>query len=286
MTDLASETIVWNAPGSAVRMAGRPLPVARLRRARGGAALAERLADRVHRRPRRRAGRLLRVPRRPVLRVDRARRRRRAARVPERVPSPWQLDLPGERRGPHPDSLPVAQVDVGPERAVARGAVAQVVRRARQRRLPAVPGERRRVGAHRVREPRPRGAAAARVPRGHPRRHRVGRPRRVPLRGGHAHHGRLQLEGHRRRLRRDVSRAGPPSRDARFDGRHQHEATPLGAPRRVVPAVRRAEPAPRATAATRWCGTRSSRPRVGAWGPTTCTGARRRRSPRARPCST
>ena len=173
------------------------------------------------------------------------------------------------------------------QRPVARGAVASVVRRPRQRRVPALPRERRLVGAHRVGEPRPRRAAAARLPRGHPRRHRVGRPRRVPVRGGHAHHGRLQLEGDRRRLRRDVPRAGHPSRDARFDGRHQHEATSLGAPRRVVPAVRRAQPAPRARQlATKWCGTRSSRPRAAAWGPTTCTGARLRPFPRARRCST
>ena len=47
------------------------------------------------------------------------------------VPSPRELDLPGERRGPHPDPVPVASLDVGSHGRAARGAVTQVVRRAR-----------------------------------------------------------------------------------------------------------------------------------------------------------
>ena len=143
--------------------------------------LAEGVADRVLRRPRRRARRLLRVPRRLAVGLDRARRRRRAARVPERVPPPRQRDLPGHRFGPRRAALPVPPLGLGPERPAPRGAVAQVVRHARQRRLRAVPGPGRHVGADRVRQPRPRCDAARRLARGRPRRRGVGRPRRVPL---------------------------------------------------------------------------------------------------------
>ena len=68
-------------PPGALRLGG-------LRRARGRADVALRLAGRLHRRPPPGPGRLLRVRGRHALGADRAGRRRRAAGLPERVPPP------------------------------------------------------------------------------------------------------------------------------------------------------------------------------------------------------
>ena len=73
----------------------------------------------------------------------------------------------------------------------------------------------------------PHRRTARRVPRSGARRQRVGRPRLVPLHRGGVDPGALQLEDADRRLQRDVSRAGHPSRDAADVRRRQRAATGL-----------------------------------------------------------
>ena len=53
----------------------------------------------------------------------------------------------------------------------------------------------------------------------------------------------MQLEGRHRRVQRDVSRAGDPSRDARLDRRRQLTATIVGPARQARAALRHGEPA-------------------------------------------
>ena len=128
--------------------------------------VAAHVADRRHRRPRRRAGRLVRVPGRLAVGHRAAHRGRLAAGVPERVPAPGQR--PRVRRGPRPHraALRVPPVVLGPRRRAARGAVAAGLRHAAQRGARPHRGAGRRVGAARVREPRPRGRAVRGLPRG------------------------------------------------------------------------------------------------------------------------
>ena len=121
-------------------------------------AVATRLAARVLARPRREPGRLPRAPGRAALGAARAGRRRRAARVPERVPAPRQRALRGHRSRPRRAPLPVPPLDLRPGGPAARSAVAPRVRRARDRRRPVPRSSRcgRHVGAARLREPRAR----------------------------------------------------------------------------------------------------------------------------------
>ena len=84
---------------------------------------------------------------------------------------------------------------------------------------------------------------ARRLPRRGPRRHRVGRHRRLPVHGDGGGPHRSQLEDDLRRLQRDVPRAGPAPRDAGVDGRHQLGPAPLAPSRQVGAALRGAEPA-------------------------------------------
>ena len=87
-----------------------------LRRPRERAIVATRVAARVLARPRREPGRLPRGPDRAPLGAPGARRRRRAARVPERVPAPRQRALRGHRARPDRDPLPVPSLVVRPRR--------------------------------------------------------------------------------------------------------------------------------------------------------------------------
>ena len=223
----------------------RPLHLAGVDGPRAGAPVAEGVAGRVQRRPRRRARRLLRVPRRVVVDPHRARRRRRAACVPERVPPPRQRDLRGHGQGLAGASLPVPPVGVDHRRPPARSAVAARVRQARQRRVRVAARAGRHVGPARVREPRPRRDAARRVARGRARRPVVAVARRLPVQDP-AHDARArELEGGRRGLLGDVPHPGNPPRDARSPRRHRRAAEAVVASRRVVPAVRGAVAAAR-----------------------------------------
>ena len=208
--------------------------------------MAERVADRLHGRPREPAGRLVRAPLRHHLGADRAGRRRRAAGVPERLPPPRQHAVPGRRRGADRAALPVPPVGVGPARRAAGGAVAPGVRRVPQRGPAAAARPGGGVGPARVRVARPAGGAARGVAGGRAGRRRVVAARRVPLRGHHPHPGAVQLEGGRRRLLGDVPRAGAAPRDARLDRRRARRAAVLGPPRGLVPALRGAESPARA----------------------------------------
>ena len=106
---------------------------------RGRADVAQGVAARLHGRPRRRARRLLRVPLRPLLRTDRARRRRRAARLPERVPSSRKFTLRGVRIGLARTAVRLSRLDVGSRRLAEARAQPKGLRRAADDRFPLLP---------------------------------------------------------------------------------------------------------------------------------------------------
>ena len=214
--------------------------LARVLRTRDGRHVATHVAARVHRRPRRQPGRLARVPRRAALGADRPRRRRRVARVPERLPAiagassaavpgrdlaeircpfhrwTWGLDgrlreVPSRREfGVLNDDYPLIGVQVdtwGPMVFVNLD---------------------------------PRGGPARRVPRPGSGRDGLGEPRGVPRAGAALGEGRLQLEDAHRRLQRDVPRAGHPPRDVGDGRRRQRAPGHLAASRSVGAVVRTA----------------------------------------------
>ena len=217
-----------------------------VRRARAGAPVAARVADRLHGRPRGRARGLVRAPRRHDLGDHRARRRRRAARVPERVPAPRQLLC----EAPAPGSPSCGARSTG-GRGTSRVACARC-RRARRSarcatRTSRCAGARRRVGPARVREPRPRRRQPlARVPRGRARRRRVGASSTSsaawsrPARRCRAT-GRSSPTGSRRRT---TCRASTPRCSASIDD-VSTPAAHLGTHAVLVPGLRRAQPTAR-----------------------------------------
>ena len=202
------------------------------------------VADRVHGRPRVRRRRLLRVPHRHDLDPHRARPRRRAAGVPERVSPPrqpasapdpghgleelrcgyhrwcWGLDgrlreVPSRKgfgvlRNDDYPLFPASVDTLGPIVFVNPDPDAMPLAEY----LEAVPDDLAWLGLDDF-----RGEVIV----------------TVPVRG--------ELEGRRRRLQRDVSRAGSAPRDDRLDGRHRRAAAGLGAHEQVGAALRRAEPA-------------------------------------------
>ena len=206
--------------------------------------MAQGVACGLHRRPRRQPGRLVRAPPRPLLGAAGAGRRRRAARLPERLPPPGQHHLRGLGVRCDRASLPVPPLGVGPGRPAARGSVAAGLRAAAQRRAGAGAGAGGHLDPPGVREPGPRRRAAGRLAGGRPRRHRLGRPRRVPVRLLHRHPGQQQLEGGQRRLLGDLPRAGPAPGDAGQHRRRQRPPADLETPQRLIPALRRAQPPP------------------------------------------
>ena len=123
--------------------------------------------------------------------------------------APRQRALPRRGQRAHRDPLRLPPVVVGSARPTARGAVAQGLRRAAQRRVPALPRARRHVGAVGLRQPRHQRHAVGRVSRAGARRHRVGRYRRVPLprRRHRAVAGQLEGLASRRSARRTTCRA-------------------------------------------------------------------------------
>ena len=136
--------------------------------------------------------------------------------------------------------------------------------------FPLFPVQRRHVGAHRVREPRP-GRAAARSTTSRASRTTPRGPTSTSSAATAVTHTmvdcnwKVVADG----FSRDLPRAGPPSRDARLDGRHQHASSASGS----ATACRTSSTACRARAsAATWrpggVGLVRRRPRVGAWGPT------------------
>ena len=208
----------------------------------------------------------------PLSVLDRARRRRRAARLPERVPPPRQHALPGRAAtGLTELRCPYHRWTWDLDGPPARGAVAQGVRRAAQRRLPAVPGAGRHVGPARVREPRPRRArrspstsrACPTTPRGPTSTSSAARRSRtttVPTATGRSS---PTASARRTTCRACTARcSGRSTTSTRRSGSGSHHGVSYQQLRRA------AARASAATSPTRWCGTRSSRPRAGAWGPT------------------
>ena len=130
------------------------------------------------------------------------RRRRRAARVHQRLPASRRRAR-GGLRGEELDPVPLPRVDLRPRRSPACGSAIGPRARLRPERLVAAAGERRHLGAVPVRQSGPAGSAARRTARraaGDPRpRHRRRQPR-VPL-AGRIRRGR-ELEGRRRELPR------------------------------------------------------------------------------------
>ena len=235
-----------------------------------------------------RAGRLLRVPRRAVLGADRARRRRRAARVPERVPPPRQPPVPGRGRRASPSCGARATGGHGTSRAsCARCRRASGSARSRNDDFPLFPVRVDAWGPLVFVNLDPDAPPLARVPRGRARRHRVGRPRRVPLRGDHADRvacnwkvvadgfgETYHVQGLHREMLGSIDDINTPQR------LWDHHGVSYQRVRR-----RRARVSAR-RATTRSCGTRSSRPRAGAWARRTRSRARRRRCRTGRPCAT
>ena len=179
---------------------------------------------------------------RSPLRAPRQRRRRCAARLPERVPAPRERAVQRLGQRPDRDPLRLSPVVLGPRGPAARGAVATRLRRHQQRRVRLAVGAGRHLGRARVRQPRPERRAARGVPRARPRRDGVAAPRRVHVPGDRHRRVAVQLEVGDRRVQRDVSRAGDPPTDDPVHRRRQRAAGGVGAPRAPQPAVRDREP--------------------------------------------
>ena len=108
-------------PKSPTQGARIALLLPRVRAGRDRADVAAGVAAGVHHRPPRRAGRLLRIPRRSVLGADRARRRRGAAGLPEHLPPPGKCAVRRHWRGPHASSSAATTAGPGTSRESCAG---------------------------------------------------------------------------------------------------------------------------------------------------------------------
>ena len=165
--------------------------------------------------------------------------------------------------------------------------VAALVRRAAQRRLPAVPRAGRHVGPARVREPRRRRAAARRVPRGRARRLPRG-PTSTSSAAWPPPPPMCRATG-----RSSPTASARPTTCRACTARCSGSIDDLDTPQRLwghhgvsYQRYGARQPPPRRSSTTRRCGTRSWRRRAAAWARPTRRRARRRRCPTAAPCAT
>ena len=179
------------------------------------------------------------------------------------------------------DPVPVPRVDVRARRPARARARPRGVRRSPDRSRPAA-GARRVLGRVRVRQHGSRRRAVARIPRSAPDAARAVPLRRAAFPHLPLHDHPRELESGRRRVQRELPRAGTAPADPSVDRRHEHRVRAVRTALALRPASRRAaraatEPAPRPAATTTTTKARSS----ARWSPGSAARSSARSAPRS-----